>query len=357
MNDHHEGDDNLYYASEIQKEFGLSEEFIKLITEEAFVRHLSMGDIYGGVSISKRFSLPETLVQESAQKELIHSLANGGFRNTIEIKEGFNLQEKFMNSSEVKSAAEEGFTKIVFDIKQATQIKTTFSLSDKFTRDAAQRALEQFFQEQNLSSSDIEKASKVKSELLPKELGDYPELQHIIEQKLIKLLSDGNTEEAVKIITAFNLPVDSSEIQSAAKNGFIKELSQGVLLRCCKDSLSAANKIKDVFHLPEDFINSSEVQSAAQKGFAGYLKSGEINRALEVKNQFNLSDAFMESPELKLAAEEGFIKCLSTNEHYSGQIGTQHTHDWEEIEEIKNNLIYRTSLLIRLRLCQHLKKD
>ena len=103
-----------------------------------------MGDIYGGVSISKRFSLPETLVQESAQKELIHSLANGGFRNTIEIKEGFNLQEKFMNSSEVKSAAEEGFTKIVFDIKQATQIKTTFSLSDKFTRDAAQRALEQF---------------------------------------------------------------------------------------------------------------------------------------------------------------------------------------------------------------------
>lgn len=130
-----------------------------------------------------------------------------------------------------------------------------------------------------------------------------------------------------------------------------------MLLRCCKDSLSAANKIKDVFHLPEDFINSSEVQSAAQKGFAGYLKSGEINRALEVKNQFNLSDAFMESPELKLAAEEGFIKCLSTNEHYSGQIGTQHTHDWEEIEEIKNNLIYRTSLLIRLRLCQHLKKD
>lgn len=335
MNAHHEGDDKLYYASEIQKEFGLSEEFIKPITEEAFVRHLSRGDIYGGVNISERFFLPETFVQESAQKELINSLTNGGFRNATEIKKGFSLQEEFMNSSEVKSAAKEGFTKILFDIKQAIQIKTTFSLSEEFTRDAAKRALEQFFQEQDLSSRDIEAASKVKSELLPKELGNYPELQHIIEQKLVKLLSDGNTEEAVKIITCFNLSVDSSEIQSAAKNDFIEELSQGVLLRCHKDSLSAANKIKDAFHLPEEFMKSTEVQAAAQKGFAGYLKSGEINRALEVKNQFNLSETFMESLELKLVAEEGFIKCLGNRTHHSGQIGTQYTHDWKEIEEIK----------------------
>ena len=182
-------------------------------------------------------------------------------------------------------------------------------------------------------STSIDAASKIKEELLPQELAHYPELQYIIEEKLIKCLSDGNTEEAIKIITAFNLPIDSSEIQSAAQVGLINELSQGVLIRCHHDSLNAANKIKDAFRLSEEFIKSPEVQSAAQKGFAGYLKAVKLIEPLKLKINL-IYEAFMESPGLK-SVEEGFIKCLGAYTNHSGQIGTQYTHDWKKLKKLK----------------------
>ena len=349
---------DTHYAARVKEEFNLSEELIKPIVEQTFVDYLSKGDTSSGIAISDGFSLPETFVQEVSEKSLTNNLANGEIQNVIKIKDAckeLHLPEEFINSSGVKSVAKEGFIKVLSSsAKKAMQIKNLFHFSDEFIDSAAQQAIIQILQQDDFGdlsifSSHIKNAIKIKDEMLSQELTQYPELQDIAKQKLVNCLSIGDVNRSINMKESFNLSIDSPEVQSAAEKGFIGLLSKG-------HSLACIDRLKEVFRLSEEFVKSPEVQSAAEKGFSNYLKDGAASGALEIQEQYNLSEQFIESPEIKMLAEEGFIKGISDYNSYSGQIGIQYVHKWEEMEKIKDQFDLERRFLDSPEVMSALKK-
>ncbi len=93
---------------------------------------------------------------------------------------------------------------------------------------------------------------------------------------------------------ASNLLKKENDEQSSAKEGMMYHLRNG--------SIDAAIKIKDAFHLSEEFLQSPEVQSAAKKRMIDRLTDGYIDDAIKIKDTFHLSEEVVQP-----AAKEGMI--------------------------------------------------
>ncbi|MCK6462610.1 MAG: GNAT family N-acetyltransferase [Candidatus Pacebacteria bacterium] len=240
--------------------------------------------------LKEKFFVPDEIVPMMVIKNKVESAIRDEFKNAIRVKQKF-FEEKW-SVNYIKS----WFTNFS-NIKKEINLSDDFLYSKKIQKDVENILLK------SLEQEDYEFLAETKDKF-PIALETINSIKKNAEEKIIKKLSnDGADLEGILTIrNVFDIPFSAS-VRQAAEEGFT--------LRLKNNSFYGADKIKESFSLPEEFV-----QRSIKEAFVGCIKDGLVNKANKIKEKFSLTKEWLLTSEVQQAAKEGYISCLKNGRHH-----------------------------------------
>ncbi|KKW11387.1 MAG: hypothetical protein UY50_C0014G0006 [Parcubacteria group bacterium GW2011_GWA2_49_9] len=263
---------SIYEASNVRSEFSFTTEVISSpevqeATKKGVVKCLAEGAVERALEIQEKFLLPIEAMIQIAKEEMIKAVSSGTNRidTAVNIKNGFHFSAEMISSVEVQEATREGM--IIWILNGSVD-------GEYFNRIAA----------------------IIKEFSIPADFITSKGVHAQAGARLVKCLSVGNIDYALKIRDVFSLSDENTE--KAAMEGMLARLTN-----VNRGNIDDAIKIRDSFSLSAEACRKVAKEAMAQK-----LESGSIEYALKISEQFDLSSEYISE-----ASKKAFLTCLAEN--------------------------------------------